>query len=79
LFFPAIQTGAAWCLRGEQAVAQNTGGISSRVKAKISGPVPDARLAAHPCEDIEQFPALTAMDGLHVAIQAAVGPAGNVA
>jgi hypothetical protein len=63
---------------GEQTVPQNhRWNFRSRERGKIPGKFPVPHHATHPRKNVEQFPALAADDGLHVAIQTAVRAAGN--
>jgi len=65
--------------RSEQAVAQpHRGNFRARAGGKLARQFLVPGLTPHPRKDVEQIPALMAVDGLHVAIQAAVRTAGNV-
>jgi len=65
--------------RGEQTVPQNhRWNFRQHEGGKFPRKFPVPGHATHPRKNVEQFPALATEDGLHVAIQTAVRPAGNV-
>jgi hypothetical protein len=64
---------------GKQTVAQNhRRNFRSRDRGKISNKFLAPGLAPHARKNVEQFPAVAAKDGLHVAIQTAVRAAGKI-
>jgi hypothetical protein len=65
-------------LRSKQTVAQNhRRNLRPRERGKFPGKFLAPHHPAHAGKNIEQFPALAAEDGLHVAIQAAIRAAGK--